>query len=608
MKISDFWKYTVLKTLLKDDESEEKTYFALTLFTGLLGGVTAVLIHSITLELTDFFGTEEAFEMKSWIFGGLCVLISGFITTRFFPSTSGSGIPGIRIALAVFHGRIRFLATFMKFIVSILSLSSGMSLGREGPAVSITGGVGSALGEFFSLSKKRIKALVAVGSAGGLAASFHTPISAVVFTLEEVVGDLNAKMLGSIIISSVIASITAQFLTGHDSTFTELSYALNDPIELVVYLALGVCASLAGVLWVKTVLKLRGMNKSILKGHKLSAILFAFIVMGLFSYINPAVLGGGHGTIENALLSLILDWRTLAIVFILKFTGTALCFSSGISGGIFLPTLLIGAMLGSLVGTVGGHIFPEATSSLGAYALVGMGAYFVAVIRAPFTSILMVFELTRNYNIIVPLMIANAVSYFISNRLHTGSIYENVSEQDGIHLPKNEDHDVLHNIVVEDAMVTTVTSLNAQQSIEKAYQLAKVHGYSGFPVIENNKLIGMISTNELHAQSTQGEGHKKVKDICETHVISIHRDESLLLAFHLLKKYQISRLPVVSRLNDQRLIGLITAENIVSNFGYHIQDEDDDDDDDNDDRDDDRNDQQQQSTSKKKPGPEQKKS
>lgn len=574
MKLSSFWRYTILKSLLKDDETEEKTYFVLTLFTGLLGGVVAVLIHALTTRLIDFFGTGQAFEMKSWAFGGLCVLISGFITTRFFPSTAGSGIPGVRIALAVFHGRIRFLATSMKFVVSTLSLSSGMSLGREGPTVSITAGIGSSLGEFFSLSKKRIKALVAVGTAGGLAASFHTPISAVVFTLEEVVGDLNAKMLGSIIISSVIASITAQFLTGHDSTFTELSYTLNDPIELIVYLALGICASFAGVFWVKTVLKVRGMNRNVFKGHKVSSMLFAFTVMGLFSYIHPAVLGGGHDTIENALLSLILDWKTLALVFVLKFSATAICFSSGISGGIFLPTLLIGAMLGSLVGTVGGFIFPEATASLGAYALVGMGAYFVAVIRAPFTSILMVFELTRNYNIILPLMVANAVSYFISNRLHPGSIYESISEQDGIHLPKKGDHEVLHSIVVENAMVTNVVSLNADQEVAKAYELSKEHEYSGFPVIQNNKLIGMISTSELRSQFAKDEDGVKVKDVCETQIVSIYPDESLLMAFHKLNKYQVSRLPVVSRLNDQRLIGLITAENIVSKFGYHIQEED----------------------------------
>lgn len=575
MKLSEFWRYTILKSLLKDDESEEKTYFVLTLFTGVLGGVVAVLIHAITKKLIDFFGTGQAFEMKSWVFGALCILISGFITTRFFPSTAGSGIPGVRIALAVFHGRIRFLATIMKFIVSTLSLSSGMSLGREGPTVSITAGIGSALGEFFSLSKKRIKALVAVGTAGGLAASFHTPISAVVFTLEEVVGDLNAKMLGSIIISSVIASITAQFLTGHDSTFTELSYSLNDPIELVIYLALGVVASLAGVFWVKTVLKVRGMNRTVFKGHKLSSMLFAFIIMGLLSYIHPAVLGGGHDTIENALLSLILDWKTLAIVFALKFSATALCFSTGVSGGIFLPTLLIGAMLGSLVGTVGGYVFPESTASLGAYALVGMGAYFVAVIRAPFTSILMVFELTRNYNIILPLMIANVVSYFISNRLHAGSIYESISEQDGVHLPKKEDHDLLHSIVVEDAMVTNVVSLSADQEVEKAYELSKQHNYSGFPVIQNNKLIGMISTNELRTQFAKENGTLKVKEVCEKQIVSIYPDQSLLMAFHKLKKYQISRLPVVSRLNDQRLVGLITAENIVSKFGYHIQEDDD---------------------------------
>lgn len=574
LKVSNLWKSSLFKRLIATEEAEERTYFALTLIVGFLSACIAVLIHESTYYLTELFHTGEAFGKKSFLLGGIAVFISGYLTTRLYPSTSGSGIPGVKLALAVYHGKITFKSAFAKLVTSILSLSSGISLGREGPTVAIASGLGSSLGGLFSMSKKRIKALVAVGSAGGIAAAFHTPISAVVFTLEEVVGDLNAKVLGNIIIAAVVASVTAYTLTGHKATFADLHYALNDQRELIIYLIIGLACAFIGPMWVKSVLSLRKLNTKIFKHHKLTIMMLTFVAIGGISHLDPRVLGSGATTIESALLSLIVDWKVLLTLLALKYIATTISYASGLSGGLFMPTLLMGALIGGVIGSLAQTLFPEITSSIGAYALVGMGAYFAAVIRAPFTSILIVFELTRNYSIILPLMIANIVSYVISSRIHEGSVYENISEQDGVHLPTREDNEVLESLNVEDAMSREVISLSANLSVKDALKgVIKGSNISGFPVLKNGLLVGMVSTNEIGQMYAKGETEKLIEDVAEKKIISIYPDQSLFVAFHKLKRYQISRLPVVSRLNDKRIIGIITAENIVAKFGYHLAEE-----------------------------------
>ncbi len=575
MRLLDRFKFPVFGTLLKNETTEDRTFFALTLITGVAAGLVAVSLHQITYALTDWIGTNRSFDLRAFFLGGGALLLSSWITWRHFPSTSGSGIPGVKVALAVFHGKIDLKNTIAKYVTTVLSLSSGLSIGREGPTVAITSGIGSWLGSIFNLPKARIKALVAIGSAGGIAAAFHTPIAAVIFTLEEVVGDLNAtKVLGPVIISAVVASITAQALLGGEPhTFDQLHYSLTHSRELIIYLLLGIISAVLGTLWVKSVLKMREINLKIFKHHKLTPTMVVFLFIAAISLIYPRVLGSGHDTIAEALNSLLLDWKLLAAIFILKFVATTLSYSTGASGGLFMPTLLMGATLGALVASTAAQFFPEVTDNAGAYALVGMGAFFVAVIRTPFTSIIMVFEMTRNYNIILPLMVANGVSYVISNHILKGSVYENLSEQDGIHLPTRDDNEVLESLVVEDAMISEPVTLNSHLTAKEAWDGIKGGEFSGYPIVKNGFLDGMISTNQLRAMIAKGEGDKRLSDFAEHKVITIHPDQSLLVAFHKLNRFQVSRLPVVSRLNDKRLIGIITAEDIVSQFGYHIAEE-----------------------------------
>lgn len=572
MKALQKLKFSLISKLLKNEVTEERTYFALTLITGVIAALVAVGLHHSVIIIRKVLKTGDTFTVESFIWGGAAVFISGWLTTRKFPWTSGSGIPGVRIALAVFHGKIKIADTIAKFVTSALTLGAGVSLGAEGPTVTIASGLGSYLGTFFNLSKKRIKALVAVGSAGGIAAAFNTPISAVVFTLEEIVGDLNAKVLGAIVISSVVASITGQVLTGNHAYFSELHYRLNDTRELIFYLVIGLTASVLGPLWMNSVLKLRKFNRTVMRGHRLTFIMIAFCTVGLLSQIHPGVIGSGHGTLEGTLLSLILDPKVLITLFLLKFISTSICYSSGMSGGLFMPTLLMGATMGSFIGAIASNFFPEITSNTGAYALVGMGAFFVTVIRAPFTSILMVFELTRDYNIILPLMIANIVAYTISAKFGKESIYERISEQDGIHLPTREDNEILETLTVEGAMKTDIVTFNAHLTIKDAFRALEDDGISGYPILRNGRIIGMVSRAEIKANYAKKNHDTHVEHICEKKVIKIYPDHSLLVAFHRLKRFQISRLPVVSRLDDKKVIGIITAQDIVKSFGYEIHD------------------------------------
>ncbi|MCB9062126.1 MAG: chloride channel protein [Halobacteriovoraceae bacterium] len=573
IKISKFIKFSLIQKFLKNEITEERTYFALTLLTGVLSGIVAVVVSKSIKFLTNYFGTNQAFDLNAFVYGLIAISISGWIITRKFPEIKGSGVPRVQVVLAVYHGKLPIKETLAKFLTSIFSLSSGISLGKEGPIVAICAGVGSWLGSYFHLTKKRVKSLLAIGSAGGIAAAFSTPITAVVFTMEEIVGDLNAKVLGSIVISSVVAAVTAEALRGQHILFEDLHYTLKDPRELLFYLIVGLSCAFIGPLWVKSVMTLRNFNNKLFKTHQLTIMIVSFCLMALISQKYAEVLGAGTETINNILQSLILDWKTLAILFLMKFLASTISYSSGITGGLFMPTLLMGAMLGGFIGTLANLLFPEITSNTGAYALVGMGAYFAAVMRAPFTSIILVFELTRDYQIILPLMIANIVSYAIASKIHKGSVYENLSEQDGIHLPSREDNEVLETLLIEEAMIKDIVTINASLTVREAFKEVKVSGISGFPVLKNGILHGIISINELGQIYAKGNGSQLVGDVCIRNLQKIYPDQSLLVAFHKLKKFQISRLPVVSRVNNKRLVGIITAENIVSHFGFHVKED-----------------------------------
>ena len=238
-----------------------------------------------------------------------------------------------------------------------------------------------------------------------------------------------------------------------------------------------------------------------------------------------------------------------------------------------MPPLLNGALLGGLIGAIAQIFFPNLIISIGPYALVGMGAYFAAVLRTPITSIIMVFEMTRDYRIMLPLMIANITAFTLAKLFLKGSVYVNIAEQDGVYLPSHDDHEIMEHILVEDAMVSEVQSINSKITVGEAHKMVRKNDITGYPVLTNGKLSGMVTTSSIIASCARQEEEKLIEDIAEKSVVKIYPDQTLMEAFHRLKKFHVSRLPVVSRIDTKQLIGIITAEDIVNKFGYHIQEE-----------------------------------
>lgn len=572
MKFFNKIQIKVQRKVNRVNVDQETLFLALTLIVGVGAAIIATFMFEMIEWLTALGGTLEKPTVQSAATGLSFILVSGYITTRLSPDSSGSGIPQTKIALVARHGTVKLKDWGLKLLASVMSLSSGVALGREGPTVAVTAGFGSTVGRLFSMNKQYVKSLVAVGSAGGLAAAFNTPIAAVTFTLEEVVGNLNAKALGPIVISSVAAAVTAKVLHGGETVFSGIHYTFQDPMELWFYWVTGLLAALAGPVWVKLILNMRKTSKKVFKGHKLSIILCVFSLLYLCAYFFPQVLGSGHDLIHQALLSELHNWKFVVLLFAIKFFFISLCFSAGISGGLFMPTLFLGAMIGTTVGFLAHAVYPAANPT-GAFALVGMGAFFASVIRAPFTSILIIFEMTQDYKIILPLMIANISAFMFSKKLMPGSIYEQISDQDGVHLPDKEDYETLEKLTVEEAMVKDVKTLAADMTVREALKEVNHSEISGYPVMKGAQLFGVVSTNQIGAAYANYKGECLLADICSKEIIYIHPDQSLMVAFHLLNTHKVSRLIVTSRINDKKLLGILTAEDIVNRFGFHIQEE-----------------------------------
>jgi CIC family chloride channel protein len=361
-------------------------------------------------------------------------LLTGFLLARYFPNARGSGIPQTKAALFLHEGYISLRTVLGKFWLCSVSLASGIALGREGPSVQVGAGIASVLARRLGLSSRSVRALVPVGAAAALAAAFNTPIAAVLFSLEEVMGNMHAPVLGSVVLSSATSWIVLHLVLGDEPLFHVPSYQLVHPIEFLFYAALGVIGGVVSVAFVRLLLWQRKHFLAMPRRIQWLLPTVGGLTVGLLGWFVPEVLGVGYSFVSRALNGQMVI-QTMVLLVVLKIIATATCYSSGNAGGIFGPSLFIGAMMGGAVGGAAHLLLPDYTGGVGPYALVGMGAAFAGIVRVPLTSVIMIFEITRDYTIIVPLMIANLMSYFISSRLQDEPIYEALQHQDGIHLP-----------------------------------------------------------------------------------------------------------------------------------------------------------------------------
>lgn len=558
-------------------------FLLLCICAGVLCGLVGVSFHlAITVIFEGLFGLYG--ELGFWaipamvlspVFAGLIV---GLMIRYISPTAAGSGIPQTKAAYHQNFGVIKISEAFWRFIIGTISVAFGNSLGREGPTVHICSAISSNLGRLFGLGKLRVQAMVPVGMGAGISAAFNAPISAITFVFEELFdNNFSSKALGGILIAVVVAAVVERSILGEHSALYATREAFETSSWMLVCLLLGPIAGLLGHAFSILLLFLRERFQQYQRFPVWMKPALGGLSVGLIGVAVWQISGGHHGVFSigyndlNAALNGKLIWQVLLLLFIGKFFATAICYASGASGGIFAPVLFLGSMLGGLLGALMVQFFQLDNSVAAACALLGTGAFFAAVIRCPLTSVLIIFEMTHNYSLILPLMIGNFLAYIISVKLRAVPIYDALLLQDGISLkklPAYRGHQDWRNLPVSTIMThdcqTAFGDLNARDNLEAMKERGRIH--HGYPVIaDRNKqaLIGMIMHHELEELTATGNEAPISEILADQKIISIHPDDSIRGAANTLVIKDVLQAPIVSRKDPGKLLGIVTLHDIA---------------------------------------------
>jgi chloride channel protein, CIC family len=553
---------------------EDKILLLLTLIIGALVGLVVAAFIYVTENLGARMYPDGSAAWRRVLVPTSGALITGYLLWRFFPNARGSGIPQTKAALFLRDGFISLRTVLGKFGCCSASLASGIALGREGPSVQVGAGIASVLGRRLGLGPNRVRELIPVGAAAALAAAFNTPVAAVLFTLEEVMGDLHAPVLGSIVLGSATSWVTLHLLLGDEPLFHVPSYQLVSPIEFITYALLGIAGGLVSVAFVKLLLSIRKYCMGLPRSTEWMQPAMGGLAVGLMGWVVPEVLGVGYGHVSEALNGQ-MTLEIMAVLVVLKVLATASCYGTGNAGGIFGPALFIGAMLGGTVGTLAHQILPDFTGGVGAYALVGMGALFAGIVRVPLTSVIMIFEMTRDYSIIVPLMISNLISFYISYRLQEEPIYEALQHQDGLHLPSGLRYRQ-GLLLVSDAAEAPLHVLTRADRVENALPHLNADR-NAWPVMDGGHLAGMITLAQVEQEMTAGHGDRTLGELLPADVPNpllttenfphLHMDHPLDMALRRMAQSKLNVLPVVGRADIRDLKGVVSLKDILQAYG-----------------------------------------
>jgi CIC family chloride channel protein len=563
--------------------SESFTILLTALVVGIGAGLGAVFFR----RLIAFFQTLS-FEQLGQLLGGiqpfhlliipaLGGLIYGPMIYKFAREAKGHGVPEVMEAVALRGGRIRPRVAIVKSFASALCIATGGSVGREGPIAQIGSALGSTIGQLFKLSDERIRNLVACGAAGGIAATFNAPIAGAVFALEVILGQLHVIYFGAVVISAVTADVIAHFFEGDTRAFTVPVYTLRSSWELLLYLLLGLIAAFAAVSFTRLLYLSEDIWDRFHFPEYLKPVLGG-VVLGLVGLLSPKsagfprVFGVGYETITEALSGNLVLKVTFSLL-ILKMLATIITLGAGGSGGIFAPSLFMGAMLGEAFGQISNLLFPAVTAPPGAYALVGMAAFFSGAAHAPITAILILFEMTGDYRIILPLMFATVISTLIARGIFPESIYTLKLTRRGIHLQEGKDLDVMQSVRVGEAMTTDIDVVYPEMSLsDLALEFERTH-HHGFPVVDNNgNLVGIVTIHDFEIAVDAGDiENKTVADIATNEsLIFAYEDEPMWSALRKLGVRDVGRIPVVKRGDERHLLGVVRRKDIIQAYNLAI--------------------------------------
>jgi len=548
-------------------EREEQVFLVLTLLIGVLVGLAVVAFIALTGRFAAQLYPPGGLAWRIFLVPVAGSLLMGYFLYKYFPDARGSGVPQTKAALYARDGYISLPTVLGKFFCTSATLASGIPLGREGPAVQVGAGIASVLGRKLGLRPEKVKSLIPVGAAAAVAAAFNTPLAAVLFALEEVVGDLHAPVLGSVVLASATSWGVLRLLLGNEPLFQVPQYQLVNAWELIVYALLGVAGGVVSVAFTQLLLRTRVWFRQLPKKTIWFQPVAGGLLVGTMGLFVPTVMGVGYQYVGDALNNS-LTLKLMLMLLVLKLAATASSYASGNAGGIFGPSLFVGAMLGGAIGSVAQHLFPHYVASPGAYALVGMGTAFAGIVRAPMTSVMMIFEITRDYSVIVPLMISNLVSYFISSKLQREPIYEQLAEQDGIHLPQAETRQREKERQVVQAMTPAPELLDAEETVQEALARIGEQGELTHLVRDSHGVIGVLTREQLRQANREGAETKELAELLGGGEFPhVHTDHSLDEALMRMGETHADLLPVVSRGNVHELLGVVRLRDVLRLYG-----------------------------------------
>ncbi len=553
--------------LLRSVFREERFFLILSVFIGVFSGL-AVVCFRFAIDWCRIYllgsGTQLT-HARLLLAPTLAGLLIAALVIHVFPRARGSGVNQTKAALYIYNGEIPLRTAVGKFITSALAIGSGHSLGPEDPSLQIGASLASALGRRMRLSRDRMRLLAPVGAAAGLAAAFNAPISAVLFVIEEVIGRWTAGILGSVVLSAVSSVVVMRWFLGSESLFRIPPVQLERPSELIAYCILGVVGGLASVLFSSGIGALRPRCKALPLWTQYFQPAIAGLLIGIMAVLGaPQVMGAGYEYMDQAMHGQF-TWQFLALLAGLKIIATLLSFVSGTPGGMFAPTLFIGAMLGASVGEAQHAFLPHLSGSPGTYALVGMGVLFAGFLRAPMTSVFMVLEVSGNYSIIVPVIVANTFAYVISRALQPNAIFDVLTRQDGLDLPSMEEQREEDILRVEDAMHPVGGPvLDALSTVGDALQAAEKSTGDELLVRLNPGGWSLVKKQQLRALIDEGKGGLSLDSLATGQVPYLHPDQPLDMALRYVDRWPL--VPVVSRADFRKLEGVISKSDVLERY------------------------------------------
>lgn len=544
--------------------------------TGFLVGVSAVVFKWMILAVYDFcYNKTAGINLEQWSLSLLWIpvilavggILVGLLNHYLNPSGDTGSVAEAMKWAAVDQGRVPSRVIWFRPIVSAITIGSGGSAGREGPIVQVGAAIGSWVGKRIKASSERVRLMAGCGAAAAIAAAFNAPLGGIIFSIELILGDFNIKVFSPLIFASVIATVTARHMEGNVPAFQLPHYSMVSPWEIIFFVILGLLCGLLAALFYRMYFIISGKFKS-LKIHPILLPAVGGVIVGFMAILFPDILGNGYKSMDKVLTGNMAWTLALALIF-MKMIATSVTIGSRGSGGKFAPALFIGSMAGGVFGVWANYFFPGVTGPPGGYALVGMGAVMSAVAHAPLTNILMVFELTDNYQVIAPIMVACISSTFVYSYFFSNSVYSEELHLRGITIWGGRESSIMGGIKVKSVMTKEFETIPENMPFKKILNLITRSREMYFPCVdEKGRMTGILSVQDVREFLFEPglEDLVVAKELAHEKIITLNPDDNLNDAMEKFAIKDLDELPVVSPHGKNRILGMLKRKEVITAY------------------------------------------